>query len=264
MEYSTFVPNPQLQQVVECYWIVEGSDTFTQKIIPDGCSELIFHFGDRYKVHLEGKPQTLQSPSIVAGQLSAPLFLTPTGRSGVIGVKFRPLGMWRLLGCNMELLTNETYALRDVMNRETEDLADMIRYAAGNHERIRIVETFLLRHLQHLHASALDPLISEIHQHQGQVSMRELSAKFRLSSRKMERLFLQQVGVTAKLYSRLVRFARVYKMVQQPELTKAEATYLCGYFDQAHFNREFREFTGENPEMYFSQGHAFANFFLNR
>lgn len=264
MEYSTFVPNPQLQHVVECYWIVEGSDTVTQKIIPDGSSELVFHFGDRYKVHTEGTEETLQSFAIAAGQLNKSIFLTPTGNSGVLGVKLRPLGMWRLLGCDMDLLTNETYALGDVLDQETEDLIDMIRSAGNNHERIHIVETFLLRRVKRKDPSALEPLISEIHQHKGQVYIRELSGKFKVSGRKIERLFLQQVGVPAKLYSRLVRFAHVYRLVQQPELTKAEATYLCGYFDQAHFNKEFREFTGENPESYFSQNHAFSNFFLNR
>jgi AraC-like DNA-binding protein len=264
MEYSTFVPNPQLQHFVECYWIVEGSDTVTQKIIPDGSSELVFHFGDRYKVHTEDTPETLQSFSIAAGQLNKPIFLTPTGNSGVLGVKFRPLGMWRLLGCNMDLLTNETFALRDVLDQQTEDLADMIRSVATNQKRIGIVETFLLHRIKRKDPSAIEPLIGEIHQHQGQVSIRELSGKFKVSGRKIERLFLQQVGVPAKLYSRLVRFAHVYRLVQQPELTKAEATYLCGYFDQAHFNKEFREFTGENPESYFSQNHAFSNFFLNR
>lgn len=264
MEYSTFVPNPQLQHVVECYWIVEGSDTVTQKIIPDGSSELVFHFGDRYKVHAEGTPETLQSLAIAAGQLNKPIFLTPTGNSGVLGVKLRPLGMWRLLGCDMNLLTNETYALHDVLDQETEDLADMIRSAASNQERIRKVETFLLHRVSRKGASAIEPLISEIHQHKGQVSIRGLSAKYKISGRKIERLFLQQVGVPAKLYSRLLRFAHVYRLVQQPELTKAEATYLCGYFDQAHFNKEFREFTGENPDSFFSKNHAFSNFFLNR
>jgi AraC-like DNA-binding protein len=264
MQYSTFVPDPQLQPVVECYWIVEGLETVSQKIIPDGCSELIFHFGDRYKVKMEGMQETLQSFSIAAGQLDRPIYLTPAGKSGVIGVKFKPLGMWRLLGCDMNLLTNQTPALSDVLDKAPEEILDRIRCSGNNHERIRIVEAFLLRLLKNLNTSAIDPVIKEIHDSKGQVSIRDLSGKFKLSGRKIERLFLQQVGIPAKRYSRLMRFACVYKLVQQPQLTKAEATYLSGYFDQAHFNREFREFTGENPESYFSQHHAFSNFFLNR
>lgn len=264
MKYSTFVPNPQLQHIVACYWIVEGLEMVSQKIIPDGCSELIFHFADRYQVHAAGKQQVLQSFSIAAGQLDKPIFLTPTGSSGVLGVKFKPLGLWKLFRCDMHLLTNETHALTDVLGKQAVEIVDRIRNASHHGERIEIVEAFLLRQLKDVANSALEPIIAAIHESHGQVSIRDLSVKFMLPSRKMERLFLQQVGVPAKLYSRLTRFSHVYKLVQQPKLTKAAATYLSGYFDQAHFNREFREFTGENPESYFSQHHAFSNFFLNR
>jgi AraC-like DNA-binding protein len=264
MEYSTFVPNPQLQPIIDCYWIVEGSETVAQKIIPDGRSELIFHFGDRYRIKAEGGREEVQSLSIAAGQLDRPIYLTPTGKSGVIGIKFKPLGMWRLLGCDMHLLTNQTPALHDVLDKGLDDIVDRITCCASNHERIRIVEAFLTCHVKTLNTSVLDPVIKEIDENQGQVSIRNLAEKFKLSGRKMERLFLQQVGVPAKLYSRLMRFTHVYQLLQAPELTKAEATYLSGYFDQAHFNREFREFTGENPESYFSQRHAFSNFFLNK
>jgi AraC-like DNA-binding protein len=265
MDYSRFVPNSLLHDIVECYWIVEGADRSVQKIIPDGCTELIFHFGDRYKISSEESPEAFQSFSIAAGQINKPIFLRPTGYSGVLGIKFKPLGMWRLLGCDMQLLRNQTFDLGDVLEISVDHIVEQIQNSKNNEQRISTVENFLIGRLTKLKTGdEITPLINEIKTKKGQVSVRDLSGRHKISNRKIERLFLQQVGVSAKLYSRLMRFSNVYNLVQQPSFTKAEATYLSGYFDQAHFNKEFREFTGENPEDYFSSNHAFSNFFLRR
>jgi transcriptional regulator GlxA family with amidase domain len=137
--------------------------------------------------------------------------------------------------------------------------------SATNEQRITLVEEFLLnRQQQELRKSEIDEVVKTIIEGKGQATIQELSDKSGLSPRKLERLFKQQVGVSAKLYSRIIRFAQVYKLLRQPDLTKAEVTYLSGYFDQAHFNKEFREFAGENPESYFKQNHSFSDFFLNR
>jgi AraC-like DNA-binding protein len=265
MNYSTFVPDLKLQSVVECYWIVEGTETAWQKITPDGYTEMIFHFGDRYRVRHSLKPEELQPYAIVAGQIDTPLFLQPSGKSGVFGIKFHPTGIWKLFGINMSQLTNQTANLSEISKSAADQLPDYLRKAQHNEHRIFIIEEFLLnRQRMEIRESEIDPVVAAIHKTKGQISIQEIAQTHHLSPRKMERLFKQQVGVSAKLYSRIVRFAHIYKLIQQPELSKAEATYLSGYFDQAHFNKEFKEFAGESPETYFHQNHAFSNFFLNR
>jgi AraC-like DNA-binding protein len=265
MDYSTFVPDLKLQSVVECYWIVEGKETEWQKITPDGYTELIFHFGDRYEVRHSGKDSELQPHTIAAGQIDTPLFLRPTGKSGVLGIKFQPTGIWKLFGFEMSALTNRTVDLSELLGDSAKSVHALLCKSAANEQRITIVEEFLVnRQQQELRKSEIDEAVKTILSGKGQATIQQLSEKSGLSPRKMERLFKQQVGVSAKLYSRIIRFAQVYKLLRQPELSKAEATYLSGYFDQAHFNKEFREFAGENPESYFKQNHSFSDFFLNR
>jgi AraC-like DNA-binding protein len=265
MNYSTFVPDLKLQSLVECYWIVEGTDTEWQKIAPDGYTEMIFHFGDRYRVRHSGKPEELQPYGILAGQIDIPIFLRPEGKSGVLGIKFHPTGIWKLFGIDMSLLTNQTADLDEFLEGAAGKLIDELRQSPDNNHRVLVIETFLLsRQKIELRKSEIDPVITAIHNSKGQISIQEVADTYKLSLRKIERLFKQHVGVSAKLYSRLIRFAHIYKMIQKPELTKAEATYLSGYFDQAHFNKEFKEFAGESPEDHFLQNHPFSNFFLNR
>jgi AraC-like DNA-binding protein len=265
MKYSRFIPKICLQHIVEYYWIVEGENMSVQKIIPDGCPELIFHFGDPYKISSATIQEKLQSSVLIAGQLDQPIFLRPTGQSGVLGVKFKAIGLWKLFGCDMHVLTNNAYSLNDVLGIRVDGLVERIASSRTNDHRIKIIETFLLKRLVDFERkSELDNVADDIRKKNGQISIRALSASHKLSGRKIERLFLQQVGTSPKVYARIVRFTSVFNLLQQPSVSKVEASYLSGYFDQAHFNNEFRSFTGENPESYFKQHHTFSNFFLNR
>lgn len=263
IQYSTFVPELRLQPYVECCWIVEGLDLSEQKIIPDGFSELIFHFHDAYQI-TDKKTSHVQPLSIVAGQLNNPIFLKPTGRSGVLGVKFKPTGMWKLFGCDMHELTNQTIFFDDVIEEKSFITEQLLR-CTDNIDRIKIVEAFLLDKLNRAkRITEADALVQQIVRGNGKTSIQKLADENKISVRKIERLFLQQVGISAKLYSRLMRFNHVFKLLQQENLPRTEITYLSGYFDQAHFNKEFKEFSGENPESWIKQNHTFAKFFLSR
>lgn len=262
MKYSRFVPNPNLQRLVDCYWIVEGNDMSSQKIIPDGFPELIFHFGDPYNILGNDQTMVRQSLAIAAGQLDNPIVLQPSGKSGVFGIKFKPAGMWKILKCDMHELTNQTYDLYDVAGKNILELTNRINTCSSYIEMIDVVDNYLLKDIEAISKSdEMDFVIEGIHKNKGQSSISELAATYQMSTRKLERLFQQRIGLTAKMYARLIRFKHVYGIIQQPSVTKSEASYLAGYFDQAHFNKDFKQFTGESPDAYFSNNHSFSNFF---
>jgi AraC-like DNA-binding protein len=263
MEFSLFIPHPALRFAVECYWIVEGTDIFSSKIIPDGRPELIFHYGDHYQQEISGK-LLRQSESLAAGQITRPITISPSGNSGVFGVKFFPTGFWKLFGLKMDLLTNQTLDLRDVLRLNTSSLTQQLAEHNSHASRIAIVEKFLLKKVSARMRCDADVAISMMERCEYQESVTTIARQSKISVRKLQRSFSEVVGVTPKMYQRLLRFNKIFKCLQNPSLTKVEASYLCGYFDQAHFNKDFKQFTEEDPSSYFKSNHAFANFFLNR
>jgi AraC-like DNA-binding protein len=265
MNYSTFVPNSLLSPWIECYWAVKGTDTAIQKIIPDGFSELIFHLGDRYKV-IEGNSVALQALTIIAGQINKPIFLQPEGNSDVFGIKFKPTGLWQLTGLRMSHVSNEAIDLAEIMSPLSTIIYQKLFAASDMEKRVKAIDKILLSwfYKSANKKESADNLVDRIQKSNGVIPIRELAGSLKISTRKIERLFQEQVGISAKQYARLVRFSHVFQLMQQPDLTKVDISFLAGYFDQSHFNNEFREFTGENPERYFDQNHAFANFFMNR
>jgi AraC-like DNA-binding protein len=267
MNYAEFQPAASLRSFVECYWVAEGTvdpSAPAQKIVPDGFTEIVFDYGDLYKFTSSEGVTRIQSRAILAGQITKPVYLKPTGVSGVIGIKFKPTGIWKLFGWNMAPFTDDAVDLKQFPASTLEEFISKLIAQKSVADKIQVVEEILLQRLPEARRSVADDLVSEIDASKGTIALADLQKKYTISTRKMERLFLEQVGLSAKRYARLVRFRHVFQLLQKSEWTKTEAAYLAGYFDQAHFNKEFKEFSGEDPGTYFSQHHEFANFFLNR
>ena len=83
-----------------------------------------------------------------------------------------------------------------------------------------------------------------------------------LSARQFERRFTAAVGVTPKLFCRIQRFQRVFQAMQDPNASWVDAALACGYYDQAHLVRDFREFSGETPATLFHSDSDLAHHFL--
>jgi AraC-like DNA-binding protein len=262
MEYSIFEPDPRLKPFLCYFWAITGSDPMPQKVVCDGYSELIFHFADPYQIKINDCWHT-QSMALAAGQIDQPVLLQPQGHSDIFGLKFTPTGLWRLFNLNMRLLKNEVVPLLDVMSPEIGDLQSILNEGRSHQERIEIVKSFLLERLRCLkEKQTIDTLVNHLYRSEGQISITSLARDFKLSTRRMERLFNEQVGVPPKAFARMIRFKRVYQLLQKSELNTSEVSHLCGYFDQAHLNKDFKIFSGEDPKNYFSGGHALARFFL--
>jgi AraC-like DNA-binding protein len=264
MKFQQFEPFHALQEFIECYWIVEGDATAASKIIPDGYPEMIFHFGARYEIFSEEKQWQIQPLSIAAGQLTRPILIRPSGMSGVFGVKFKPSGMWKLFQCNMHALQNKTVNLDNVIGMNTSSLRATLSKVTSHEAMIQLINNFLHPLIDKARACPLDSITDRIRQSDDQISVEELQAQLKITPRTLERYFKEMIGLSAKRYLRLVRFSKVFKLLQQQHFSKAEVSYITGYFDQSHFNRDFKMFSGENPKSYFNQDHAFANFFMNR
>ena len=92
MQYQTFDPSPDLSPFIKCYWTLESpkeAQPEKQTIVPDGCLELIFHYGDFYKQYLENGSYLIQPKCFVIGQLTQPLEIEATGASVFDGGKLQ-------------------------------------------------------------------------------------------------------------------------------------------------------------------------------
>jgi hypothetical protein len=130
MQYREYPPNKLLARHVKCIWILENierkTDHPTERVFPDGCMEMLFHFGDFFEHHLNDGRVQRQPRCFVVGQIRRFMLLRPTGRIGVIGVRFRPAGAYPFFGIPMHELTERTLTLDLVWGKFQREIEERV------------------------------------------------------------------------------------------------------------------------------------------
>jgi AraC-like DNA-binding protein len=263
--FLQFDPAKTLSHFIECYWLVDNDDAYpsVQKIIPDGFTEIIVHYRDPYEELVNGKWQ-LQSRQLLAGQIKKHFYLRNTGRSGVLGIKFKPAALAHLLGIHMKSFTGKVVPLSDVNSPFIPAVQAVLAGVSGADFDIRKLDTFFEELVAKVNArpNKVDEAVKLIVKSNGTITVAELCQNVFTSERLLQMLFQQYIGLSPKFYSRIVRFNYVFELLKQGNPTWCDVTYHSGFYDQSHFIRNFKSFTGEDPSDYGFDTPNMANFFL--
>ena len=148
-----------------------------------------------------------------------------------------------------ELLCKDGFDGVELMGNEMNDVHNQLQEAISFAQMKIIVESFLLKHLGKLQqALPIDHVLHLLMKERGLLKIDQLASHACLSIRQFERVFQQRIGLSPKRFSRLVRFSQAWIIKeQQPGISWTDIAYQCGYFDQMHLIRDFREFAGVNP-----------------
>ncbi len=268
MLYQRFRPSPHLVEYIKEFWIIDSGTEIAkskQKIIPDGYPELIFHYKDPYSINISGNWQ-MQTHSLVAGQIRNHFFLENTGQSGMIGVKMMPTSMTKLFGISMNQLTDSVVDIHSLASVQSK-LATLPKPSLQNKEAF--IQSFEQRLQDIVKADEhtrleLDLALAEIFKSHGILSISKLCKKMDISERQLERQFSKYVGLSPKFYARIIRFSYIFELMQNSDNTWSDLVYQSGFYDQSHFIKNFKEFTGEDPTSYGFDERNMANFHLKK
>jgi AraC-like DNA-binding protein len=268
MDYRQYDVSEELQPFVRCYWSLDAPATSVaekQNIVPDGCMEMIFHYGDVYRQHLPDGGSIIQPRSFVFGQIISPLEIEPTGHSGIIAARFHPDGFIPFASIPLEEMKNKAVDLITLFAKEGVLLEEQVLNAVSNEERITGIESFLLNKLQtaevtdRIAACSVEVLL----QTKGQLSVNELSEQLQINRRQLERKFSSVIGLSPKQLSKIIRLQATLKMMEQKNFTSLTTlAYENGYYDQAHFIKDFKEFTGISPKQFYADSLKMSALFI--
>jgi AraC-like DNA-binding protein len=254
LEYREYNPAFPLSKLVERFWTLQGDPegaSEPERILPDGRCELVWNLAEPFVRHRAGGAPRRQASSLLVGQITGPLLLEATGRIDLVGVRFRAGAFGSFLGgIPSHELTDQDFALEELLGRRLRFLADELESASEPGERIRIVERRISADLHNARATdrRVDSAVAILEATHGTISIDALAASTCTSGRHLERLFLSSVGIGPKRLGRILRFQRLVSSIRAnhpPAWTRIALQ--CGYYDQAHLIRDFREFTGGPP-----------------
>lgn len=257
MVHQIFDPTSDLRPFVQCYWSLEGPRIATptnNTIVPDGSMKLIFHYGDPY-THFpkQGGPVALPRCFLI-GQLTRPFEVGPTGKTGTFFVRFHPDGFLPFAPAPIRTMENAAIPLEVLFGDEGKDLEQQIMNARATPERITVIEAFLLNRLTDAKADnfLVKASVETILKAKGHPSIDEISNLMNINRRQLERKFSAMIGLSPKQLSKIARLQATLKLLRAKKTgSLTTLAYEGNYYDQAHFIRDFREFTGITPKEFF-------------
>jgi len=264
MLFNHIIPDNDIKEYIEYYWIIENDDpaVHRQKIIPDGYPEIIIHYRDPYRININNKWE-VQSRYLVAGQIKKHFYLENTAASGVFGIKLRPPALTHLFDIQMDRLADKVVSIDELNEEKLHTLIS--RLQAGGKEERTIACNEYFRQLvaaSHRPEKLIDEAIDSILACKGVIEINKLCKTLFTTQRQLQRLFKKYIGIPPKIYARIIRFNYIFQLIKHDQLTWTQVALDAGYYDQAHFIRNFKSFTGEDPSRYFFDEKNIANFFL--
>jgi AraC-like DNA-binding protein len=248
MGFTEISPENRLKPYIKCYYIYESDSdvTFEDTVFPSGCLEIIFNLGTgQWQTSVEDEYVT--NPAIeLWGQIIKPLPVRST----------------------ISAFNDQVVDFRQVADSSVSHLHDQLLHTSGWKKRIALIETFLLQRFslsekKHNKVLVVSDIMKEISHPDFFDNIENVASRYGFTSRYLQKLFLQYTGLTPKLYSKINRFQNSLKLVTQKDASLTSIAYDCGYFDQSHFIREFKAFTGYTPSGYMVDSSpitvAFAN-----
>lgn len=257
MNYQTFQPNSDLHAFIKCYWTLEvpaGHNPEKQRIIPDGCIEMAFILGDDIKRFTSETEFILQPRAMVLGQTMEPFYIQPTGDVDTFAIRFYPYGFANFVNTPVRNLANRETPISLLFGEVAANaLEQNIINAADTHQRIEIIETFFLGMLtekttiDQIVKSTIDALLAT----SGSTSINSILKEDLSKRRQLERKFIQQIGISPKQLGKVIRLQTALKMLLNPkDETLTQIAYESQYYDQNHFIKDFKEFTGTTPKEF--------------
>jgi AraC-like DNA-binding protein len=232
--YSEHPVPDHLTPYVECLWTLEADQPISEyPVLPDGCVDIVFSRG-----------RSPHDAQVVGTMTRAQKFALPAGQFDC-GVRFRPgmsYGFIRLPGTET---ADHSLPLTEVWGTVGRDLNVRLGDARSATECIALIAN-ALRLVPEF--GVVQRVANAIVARCGQMRVDELAFDAGMSARQLRRLFLEQIGLTPKHLSRVIRFREsVSRLGNTRRGDWTQVALDCGYYDQAHFINEFRELSGYRP-----------------
>lgn len=258
MLHQIVKPNGILHQFISCYHIMETDYPVDflprHRIYTYGSIVLVFHYNNPSLFQKRNELSYIEPKTVICGQQTNYYDLALAGRTGMIFIVFKPFGAGVFFKIPMNEIENENIALEYIINNNTLEIEDKLQAAKSIHQRIELIEDFLLKKLikNYKNHKQISTAFKTINDHEGQISIRTLAEISCLSIKQFERKFSEFVGLNPKQYLRIVRFQNVLqKKKNNFHRNYTSLSFDCGYYDQSHFIHDFKIITDLSPKEFF-------------
>ncbi len=245
MRMSTFAPSPRLSAIVEKFLVVESAVEVTRAVLPDLGGIL----GVRFAGSASMGPTRMPFAAVTGIQAQVRHMKTQAG-SGIVLAHFRPGGAAAVLRIPMHELFASTASLDAILGRaEAARTIDRVASAPDNAARVAVLDEILVARMGEPDPIAI-AAARAIEAAHGTLRIANLARELGITQDPLEKRFRRAIGAPPKHLASLARVRHAIDLAKRGG-AMSRVAYEAGYFDQSHFNREFRTVTGQPPSAFF-------------
>ncbi|MDM5280357.1 helix-turn-helix domain-containing protein [Paenibacillus silvae] len=240
-QLTRLLPADQLKPFVRHYWMVswnlEGSESYPQHVVPNPCVNLVV---ERNKTFFFGPSDRKFTYSI-------------HGKGHVFGVKFKPGGFYPFLQAPVSTLYGKPLEVSSLLGVSAASLEEVLLGDIPIEQKVKHMDQVLSACLpaEDREANLIHNIVQHIEQDRDILRVDELSTRFNLHTRKLQRLFSQYVGLSPKTVIQLYRLQNAAECIEQGlTCDLSQLSQDLGYHDQSHFIKDFKSVIGSTPEEY--------------
>lgn len=261
MILERFLPEKPLLDYIESFCFAETDAPLhtRERCLPSGSLAVVINLGHATLRVAYGKQadafQSFQH-GVLHGAFSRSSVIDPTTMTKTVTICFRPAGAPLFLSMPASELTNQVVDLGTLWGAAGLDLCEHLQAAPTNPDRVRLLQRFLLARVcwEHAPHPAVCFALACFRDGSQQRSISQVTAHLGMSPRHFIALFEQAVGLTPKVFCRLLRFQEVLQGIPRGQPVRwADLALAAGYFDQAHCIHDFQAFAGLTPGAYLAQ-----------
>ncbi|OZG70725.1 hypothetical protein BTA51_24370 [Hahella sp. CCB-MM4] len=244
-------PGKLLSPYVNYYLMLTGNYEQSEVVdfYPDGGVGVI--------INLEGNillnKKLLGKGVFFDGANSKKVQLELKGKVSLIGIRFKPGTFSLFFDADLSKFHNTFHNLYAIGYMLPKRFFEFLESCITDKQRIIAIETWLAYNLSEPdhNISVVLAALKSISANQYDIELQSLVEEIGVDIRQLQRLFKKQMGMSPKKLVKLLRADVARKMLTNSQtLSCLEITYRCGYYDQAHFNREFKNIYGVTPNRY--------------
>ena len=248
-----FPASAVLKPYVQGYWIFSVDRDVTNEVFyPSGFVDFAVNISSGSAITLiNGRPVDMPKVEVL-GQITQPTRLTATKGTAVLIARIYPHANSLFFPNPISDFTNHSIDLSDVFGEESNDFYCRLMESDSTEQKVKALDTFLVQRLEknktvHHKVIIIEQICRHIRTEGESFSIKTLSDQYGISERYIQKLFLDNVGIKPKSFSNIHRFNKSLQLIQTADLPLTSIAYDCGYYDQAHFIKEFKKFTGLTP-----------------
>jgi AraC-like DNA-binding protein len=253
MRFDTYIPCDILKPYVKNFVISESEEEKTYKVLPETGIVTGFQYKGKLS-HIDKEKEIQLSTSGVTGLRDSYRPFKNSPNIGTLLVFFKETGAVVFFKQPVHELFRESIS-RDnfILRSELLILEEQINEAKTDMEKINVVEQFLISRMNNTIPDDLVlSALALIHKSKGDIRIKELMKELHISQSPLEKRFRQVVGASPKKFASIVRLKHAIQNYD-PQNSLTDLGYEAGFYDQAHFIKEFKHFTGENPENFLTK-----------